>query len=307
MFGEACRAPDDASASERCGSLLRFSLKGDIVDRLLVGYDGSVPGREAVRMSAILAKRLGATLTVLTVGHVEEASLPIAEEGADIARALGVDPDVRVELGDPVNALVDIIEREGYDLAVVGHRGLGGLKGLLVGSVAKKLATVASCPVLIVRGTAREEIKKILAAVDGSEHASRALEAATVLAKVFDARITLLNVLNPQLLALAKDGPAMHYLWLTLQREGIEAMEKASEICKTAGVSYDSKQTVGQPAHVICTTAQEGGYDLVAVGRRGVTGIGRLVLGSVSDEVVAKASPLVLLSSEHATDGSQVT
>lgn len=288
------------------------------MNRLLVGYDGSEPAGEAARVAGRLAQRLGAGVTVLTVGHTvtavgsgvvpavdETAFLPVAEEGAELARVPGVSVDVRVALGDAAHMLIEVAAREGHDLIVVGHRGLGGIEGLLLGSVAKRVATDAPCPALVVRGAAPRAIRTVLAAVDGSEHAQRALEAATALAKAFAARTTLLYVLDTQALLVAKQGLAMRRLRSSLQQAGQEALAKAGETCRRAGVDCDVVQVEGRPAEVICGLAQDGGYDLVAVGRRGLGGLARLVLGSVSDAVLAKAGPLVLLANAHSRGPSQ--
>lgn len=56
-----------------------------------------------------------------------------------------------VESGDPARAIVDVAEREGYDLIVMGTHGRTGFDHLLLGSVAEKVVRAAKCPVLTVR------------------------------------------------------------------------------------------------------------------------------------------------------------
>jgi nucleotide-binding universal stress UspA family protein len=55
-----------------------------------------------------------------------------------------------VEDGDPAHRIVEVAEREGVDLIVMGRRGLGDLKGLLLGSVTHKVAQAARCACLTV-------------------------------------------------------------------------------------------------------------------------------------------------------------
>ncbi|MGE5618358.1 MAG: universal stress protein [Sphingomonadaceae bacterium] len=85
--------------------------------RLLVACDGSDPARAPARMAAYIARRTGAEVTVLTVGKIppvtagvsgffvplvdEEDFLPIVQEGADLVRGLGLEPDRPVALGTP--------------------------------------------------------------------------------------------------------------------------------------------------------------------------------------------------------------
>jgi nucleotide-binding universal stress UspA family protein len=66
-------------------------------------------------------------------------------ESAGVAKVKGL-----VENGDPAHRIVEIAQREGVDLIVMGRRGLGDLKGLLLGSVTHKVAQAASCACLTV-------------------------------------------------------------------------------------------------------------------------------------------------------------
>jgi nucleotide-binding universal stress UspA family protein len=76
----------------------------------------------------------------------------IAEDAADKARRLGVqDVDIRVEPGDYAETILDAADDIGADMIVLGSRGLGGLKGLLLGSVSNKVAQHAKCCVMTVR------------------------------------------------------------------------------------------------------------------------------------------------------------
>ncbi len=62
----------------------------------------------------------------------------------------GVEVDCRVRKGAPAEVLIEAAS--GADLLVVGSRGLGGFKGLMLGSVSHQCAQLAACPVVIVRG-----------------------------------------------------------------------------------------------------------------------------------------------------------
>ncbi len=284
--------------------------------KLLVGYDGSGPAREAARMAGLLAKGLAAKVTVIAVGQVaplvvvptgmvvrvaeEQDFLSVARDGAEIARAMGADAEDRVALGDPADSIVDLATREGFDLTVVGHRGMGQVAGLVLGSVAKRIAEQAPCPALVVRGRAPGAIKRILVATDGSEHARRATETAVALAVAFDAEVSLLYVLDPKLLGGVADRKAKLDLRHALERNGHEALEDAARLCQKAGVAHETVLAVGRPAEVILKRARFRGYDLVAVGRRGLGGMARLLVGSVSDEVLRRAECPVLLVGEKA-------
>src|SRR5262249_53265459 len=82
------------------------------------------------------------------------------------------------------------------DLIVVGSRGLSGLKGFLLGSVARNVAKHASCPVLVARGPA-SGLRRIVLAVDDSDHAARAVAFASRLPLPAEAEITVASVARP--------------------------------------------------------------------------------------------------------------
>jgi nucleotide-binding universal stress UspA family protein len=138
-------------------------------------YVDSEEGREALRGAHVLARRLGARLRVVTVvAHKEkmhfETDPPIAPvvdkrdlvdvEGEHRLEAesqlrnvvadldSGVPVDAEALVGDPAEVLRDF--SEGLDLLVVGSRGYGPLRAVLLGSVSRRLMTEAHCPVIVV-------------------------------------------------------------------------------------------------------------------------------------------------------------
>lgn len=135
------------------------------MQRILVGFDGSEQAQNALGQAIRLAKQFGATLTVLTaaadrlvrsdgmltVAADEEAGQHCAEEGARQAREAGISGvETRVSLEAPDDALA-AEAANGYDLLVVGHRGVGALQELFLGSTAKSVVDRVRCSVLVVR------------------------------------------------------------------------------------------------------------------------------------------------------------
>jgi len=136
---------------------------------IVVGVDGSRGGEAALHFAAREASLRHAALEVVSAYHVpaavyaggfvppadmisgfREASEELAERGADEMQAEYPDLDVRFRScqGQPAEVLVE--EAESADLLVVGSRGLGGFKSLLLGSVSHQVAQHATCPVVIV-------------------------------------------------------------------------------------------------------------------------------------------------------------
>ena len=140
--------------------------------RVLVATDGSEGADRALAAAAELAKAMAAELVIVNVeqGHlstglesmretehasVDEilyaASTEILNHAQTKAAALGI-AKIRTYagLGDAAGFILDVIEKEQPDIAVVGRRGHGRLMGLLTGSVSQKLVSLAPCKVLVV-------------------------------------------------------------------------------------------------------------------------------------------------------------
>ena len=138
--------------------------------RIVVGVDGSESAADALRWAIEQAKLTGATLEAVyawdpgalaTLGVPPMVDWKLLREAArarpaEIVReAVGSEPGVRIVTktvtGNAAKVLVDRSAKA--DLLVVGSRGLGGLKGMLLGSVGHHSAAHSHCPVVIVHAS----------------------------------------------------------------------------------------------------------------------------------------------------------
>ncbi len=129
--------------------------------RIVVGVDGSECANRALDWAAAYANRTGSVLEIQTAyepGYVHIAGDEVQRVMGRIvdearARVATSAPTVATvcETHEEVPAKVLIDASDGADLLVVGSRGLGGFKALLVGSVSQQCSLHASCPVTIVR------------------------------------------------------------------------------------------------------------------------------------------------------------
>ncbi len=100
-----------------------------------------------------VAATTGARLTILTAGRGERGQRVVDAAKAEHAGA-GVDIDTAVVDADPVSALIDTARDGGYDLVVVGNKGMTGVgRFLRVGNVPNKLSHHLPSSLLIVRTT----------------------------------------------------------------------------------------------------------------------------------------------------------
>jgi nucleotide-binding universal stress UspA family protein len=148
------------------------------MERILVGVDGSSASLKAVDLAADLANKYDAELILLTVvphfppevdpaleeygrlEHIQEPATELAlgaaqsvlDSARGAAQAKGASRIVaEPSFGDPAQQIIAAAGDRRVDLIVVGSRGHGRLAGLLLGSVAHKLISVAPCPTVVVR------------------------------------------------------------------------------------------------------------------------------------------------------------
>jgi len=121
--------------------------------RILVGTDGSSTAAKAVARAVEVAGDTGARLTIMTAGG-EARGRPVVEEAAAAHAGSGVEIDTLVVDRDPVTALIDTAESGGYDLVVVGNKGMTGVGRFFnLGGVPNKLSHHLPTSLLIVRTT----------------------------------------------------------------------------------------------------------------------------------------------------------
>lgn len=155
------------------------------VDKILVPVDFSVCSRAALEMAEVIAEKFGASVDVLHVWEPPRYVIPevtvqlpgepqqtlaqfarsaagkemeaflVALEGKGQLRVRG-----RLESGDPTEVIIDLADREQYDLIVMGTHGRRGLSHVLLGSVAEKVVRRAACPVLTRRQSGAGDLQR---------------------------------------------------------------------------------------------------------------------------------------------------
>lgn len=197
----------------------------------------------------------------------------------------------------PSHAILNRADKWKPDMVLVGSHGWNPLGKLLLGSVAEKVLTHAHGNVRLGK-TARPERSgppRILIAFDGSKEAHYAVEevadrqwpkgTAIKLIAVSDFQIRLdqitMAIRNNQVM---KKTLPTQWLWMETQ------LAKATAKLSQPGVKVDSSIAAGDPRHVILAEAKRFKADTLFLGNRGLTGMKRFMLGSVS-AAVASHSP----------------
>jgi len=137
---------------------------------------------------------------------------------------------------------------------------------------------------------------KVLVGVDWSEPSLRAARRAAELASRLGARVTLLTVVPPPAVFLGELLAPEIIDTTPLVREARERLDSlARRLREEYGVEVDYDAVLGEPADTIVSFAVEGGYDLIVMGRRGLSPIEKIFLGSITRKVLERSPVDVLV------------
>jgi nucleotide-binding universal stress UspA family protein len=299
--------------------------------RILLATDGSAEAARAARMAVGISNELDCELHVLSMGTApsayapaeseildfefyqeirqraeEEARTRLDEEAQKIGDAGGQVAGTHARVGRPDEEIVRLAEELGVGLVVLGSRGLGPLRRALMGSVSSSVVRHAHCPVLVVRNGEREVEylpRSILLPFDGSEEADAAARAAVEIASAGHAKMHVLYVLEVERY-MPYPGPEA-WEWKAslerakrLARSWVEGQGRRMQT--EQAMTIEAHLAFGKPDQEIVRLSEELGADLVVVGSRGLGGLRRALMGSVSDSVVQHARCSVLVVREQA-------
>jgi nucleotide-binding universal stress UspA family protein len=278
---------------------------------IVVGVDESAGAADALRWAVREAEVRGGTVkAVLAWGWFDQHPLdgePFDPEFHETQAAARLEAIVRRHLGEhpPDLDLLAVNEfavaallgaSAGADLLVVGARGMGGFKGLLLGSVSHSCLRHARCPVAVVkhRDDPPAAVRTIVVGIDGSRTAEHALAWAAEAARAHRARLAVVHAWHPSVVI-----PADPYVLTGLR--GLE--EAAQEVLDDAVASVDghgmvdpveARLVVGTAGRAVLDAAEDA--DLVVVGSRQQGPAGSILLGSTSIQVTHHAPcPVVVV------------
>ncbi len=278
------------------------------VKNILFPTDFSECAEHAFAQAAHLAESYGAVLHVLNiiVAHPEDPDNPMAylKEMEHPGPSGETDEECRDENGICVihaqeiafteaRGILDYADRHDVDLIVMGTHGRRGLGRLLLGSVAEKVVRLATVPVLTVCQTAEaggaQPIRRVLVPVDFSEYTGPALTHARELAAVYDARVDLLHVITEVALPGVYGLEPVSVAEPQIRDRVRQALEDAMLQSPGAERPFSVHVLVGYPAHDIAEFAADHDIDLIVIATHGRTGLKRLFMGSVAENVVRMA------------------
>jgi nucleotide-binding universal stress UspA family protein len=201
----------------------------------------------------------------------------------------------------PVEAILDEAERLGADAIVLGWRGHGAVRRMLMGSVSRGVVRGAKCAVLVVRRPTR--VRRIVLGLDGSATAERALAFVAGLAAPPDGRVILVTAVD--LMAAPSQGlvPGARGVAREVKRTNarrgraaMTALNRAAAELQRAGWRTRTVLTSGEPLRDLLGTAASARPQLLVVGARGTSGMRRFLLGSVAEGALNRSPVPVLIA-----------
>jgi nucleotide-binding universal stress UspA family protein len=287
---------------------------------LLAATDLSAPSRRAVLRAAQLARASGARLELLHVVEaraleqlrhllgqqatpvadrlLEEAREELRQLAAEIGAPLGLSPGTSLASGPVLQEITARADALDADLVVVGARGAGFMRHLLLGATAERLLRKTLRPLLVVRQVPHGHYRRVLVPVDFSPWTRQAMGIARLVAP--NAEITLFHAYEvPFEGKLRFAGVEQEEILRYRAAAERDAQEKLRQALREAGWTARGVHLLavhGDASSRILEQEEEGDADLIVMGKHGSGITEELLLGSATRHVLAEARCDVLVA-----------
>jgi nucleotide-binding universal stress UspA family protein len=226
----------------------------------------------------------------------------VADDARQALAAQWPEAEVVTTTGRPADSILRAARRLRADVIVIGWRGHGAFRQVLMGSVSRQVVERARAAVLVVRRPMRE-VRRVVIGVDGSPNARRAVE---LVARLPHARldVTVVRVVEPRTVLTAGRLPesirsiVLHELAVLndkMVREARQEVEAATSRLKRAGGKARGQVWQGTPLPALLEAVDRTDANLLVVGARAASGVKRALLGSVAAGVLNRSSVPVLV------------
>ena len=215
-------------------------------------------------------------------------------------------PKIRTNVveGIPGAEILTAIQQHKIDLVIVGAKGLSGMKRFLLGSVSEWILSDAPCSVLVVRGEPRWIRRKtrnmrVLLATDGSQDSQKAVTLLKSLNLPKSTQLRILHVVETPNMVESSGRLRATQLATAIKQTREQTEERLLQETRCAlgrrNLCVEVLVTEGHATAEILKAIKRPRADLVVVGSRGLTGLKRFLLGSVSQKVARNSSCSVLV------------
>jgi nucleotide-binding universal stress UspA family protein len=282
------------------------------VEEILIPLDGSKEAESVLPYVRNLAPQFNSRVYILGVGigrktrRVNRLLEDYVNRIVNELHVHNIKSEPVILYGTAAEKILDFTAEKEIDLIIMATHGRSGITRWWMGSVAEKVISEATAPVLLVRSKRRrttgtadklEPIHKILAPLDGSDIGEVALPYAEAIAANSQATVNLIQIISPPGTVEANllGGPDWRKFVNAMRDAGESYLKSIAERLSGKDIKVSYEVLTGDPADKIVEYATAKGANLIAMSTHGRTGLSRWVLGSVADKVLHGARIPILL------------
>ncbi len=282
--------------------------------KILCATDLLTHSDAAIDRAGMLADRLGAELSLL---HVVPATESDRLQERELLRAggrlklrikrplwrYGRPPNVQVRTGSPAQVLIETMKEWGPDLLVLGRHRQRPAWDFLVGTMATRALSERKCPVLIVDNMCYDAYRNIVLALDGTKISLDALRAAEAWVVKDGVRATIVHAYQPvydgALSSIGIAGDLVSRYCVDGSYDASGALRALLMDVSNDFSRYDLVVEDSSPQDIIQKVVHRVNPDLLGLGTHGRGRLGRTLLGSVANRVMASVVCDVLVVPER--------
>jgi nucleotide-binding universal stress UspA family protein len=279
------------------------------MDRLLVATDSSARSDRALRRASLIARKLGASITLVHVVDAEQSerlveadraatSDLLTETVATLRQGDGIDADWMVKVDDVVGGILSSAGDLAADLIVIGPN-RRRLRDIFIGTTAERLVQQSDFPLLVAVESPTADYRKTLLAIDFDE-ASRSVGRKALAMGIFDhTDVVVMHAFDAPAQGMMRRA-MMHSEEIDdyIESEGSVAADRLEQLRDELGLPRTEHSVValtGGPARTILQSAQSEGCDLILLGATQRRGLERALVGSVTADVIRDAHRDILI------------
>ena len=222
--------------------------------------------------------------------EIQQATELVKAKASELRGTAGEEHVTIVKAGDPFQAIVQVATEANVDLVAMGAHRRRILRDVFVGTTIERVIRTGPHPVLMVNAEPKGPYRRVVVAVDMSEASANALGSAKSLGLFDSAQVSLVHAFEPFAKGLL--------IYANIEREKIEA-HVAQETTQTrrqlldfvtnlqlGELNYDLCLEDGPTFRAIRDFVDKKQPELLVIGTRGLTGVQRILLGSVADALL---------------------
>ncbi|WP_459589841.1 universal stress protein [Corynebacterium camporealensis] len=298
-------------------------------DIVVVAVDGSEASDNAVRWAANTAVKRGIPLRIASsytmpqflyaegmvppkelFDDLQSETLEKIEQARKVAHEIA--PELKIghtiAEGSPIDMLLEM--SHDVTMIVMGSRGMGGLSGMVMGSVSASVVAHANCPVVVVREdnniTDVNKYGPVVVGVDGSEISQKATAYAFAEADARDAELVAVHTwMDMQVQASLAGLAAAQAEWSDVEKEQAELLNERLEDLVNEYPNVEVEKVIARDRPVRALTEASEGAQLLVVGSHGRGGFKGMLLGSTSRALLQSSPCPMMVVRPNSDDASE--